>query len=177
MQVPFHYTHVEYEKGDFLGFLLSLLSLLPIFLLISYTTLILEKPRTLLVLGLFGQLVNEGLNSLLKNSMKIPRPQLKGKGYGFPSSHSQFMGYFMSYFLLIIMTRKIHKIYYLYYLGLMIAGLGTAYSRIYLNYHTLDQVVVGLILGVGSGLLWGFISLKFEKIQRNGGYQSIKIKK
>ena len=155
MQVPIYYTLVEHDKGDVIGFILSLFSLLPIFLIISYVTLILEKPQTIIVFGLLGQLLNEVLNSLIKKYLKMDRPFEKGRGFGMPSAHAQFMGYMIGYFFLfsVIFTRK----YRIYYYGLVIGGILTAYSRVYLQYHSLDQVMIGLVLGIIVGLIFGII--------------------
>jgi dolichyldiphosphatase len=93
-QVPIYHTHVEYTRGDKLGYILALFSLLPIAILISYATLILFNRHAVMFFALIGQLLNEALNSILKHAIAIPRPNLeKGRGYGFPSSHAQFMGY------------------------------------------------------------------------------------
>ena len=154
MQTSFYYTLVEYEKGDTLGFLFAIFSLLPIFLIISYVTLILNKFNKTLVIGLFGQLMNEAFNTILKKYLQVQRPFEKGRGYGMPSSHAQFMGFMMGYFF--FYKRKKHK---LYYFGLIISGILTAYSRVYLEYHSFDQVIVGLLLGITIGLTFGLVSM------------------
>ena len=41
---------------------------------------------------------------------------------------------------------------------------GCAYSRVYLQYHTWNQVIVGSLLGIGGGVLW-FVLFRMEKVQ------------
>jgi dolichyldiphosphatase len=159
MQTPLYYTLVEYEKGDKVGLIFSIFSLFPIFIIVSYVTLILDRFNSNLVFGLVGQLLNEAFNSLLKKSLKVQRPFEKGRGYGMPSAHAQFVGYMIGYFWLFDKRKKLK----LYYFGLVIAGILTAYSRVYLEYHTLDQVAVGFVLGMVIGLIFGYLVVKGRK--------------
>ncbi|MGH0169190.1 UNVERIFIED_CONTAM: hypothetical protein FKN15_056363 [Acipenser sinensis] len=60
--------------GDFTGQLLAYSSLLPVFILVGFVTLIVFK-RELHTISFFGGLVlNEGVNWLLKNIFREPRP-------------------------------------------------------------------------------------------------------
>jgi hypothetical protein len=68
---------------------LALLTLSPFFLFSAYATLILINRPLSVVNLLVGQLGNEGINYILKESWKGDRPGLLGDGYGMPSSHSQ----------------------------------------------------------------------------------------
>lgn len=80
-----------------------------------------------------------------------------GKGYGMPSSHAQFMGFFATYVILWTL-RNCKKTSLLLRLARSFVVLGTAgavcVSRIYLTYHTVEQVVIGFLIGFGSGLAW-----------------------
>ncbi|MGH0141999.1 UNVERIFIED_CONTAM: hypothetical protein FKN15_043241, partial [Acipenser sinensis] len=59
---------------DFTGQLLAYSSLLPVFILVGFVTLIVFK-RELHTISFFGGLVlNEGVNWLLKNIFREPRP-------------------------------------------------------------------------------------------------------
>jgi dolichyldiphosphatase len=61
-----------------------------------------------LFLLLAGQLACEALNFALKRLIKEDRPQLireLGKGYGMPSSHSQFVGFWAVYVVLFLWLR------------------------------------------------------------------------
>ncbi|KAI9669845.1 MAG: hypothetical protein M1817_004586 [Caeruleum heppii] len=113
-----------------------------------------------------GQMACEGLNWGLKRWIKEERPrQMNGKGYGMPSSHAQFVAYFsvsLTLFLLLrhqptpstthtpitFLTRVVVSI-----LALISAATVTA-SRVYLNYHTAKQVLVGSAAGVICAVSW-----------------------
>lgn len=93
---------------------------------------------------------------------------LTGKGYGMPSSHAQFVSYFavsLTLFLLLrhnphlpntstthIPTSTFER---LALSVLVIAGAAAvAQSRIYLNYHTERQILVGCIVGALFAVFW-----------------------
>ena len=94
---------------------------------------------------------NVGLNSILKNIFKVPRPFLKDAGikridthssygYSFPSGHSQVMvgaGTAMS----LAFKNNIVKV-----IAVTVAVL-VAFSRMYLGVHTPLDVCTGLVLG------------------------------
>jgi dolichyldiphosphatase len=117
-----------------------------------------------------GQLACEALNFGLKRWIKEERPKrMYGKGYGMPSSHAQFVAYFAVYLALFLIVR--HKppyggvrrrnhtplsiwertAYSAFGVGMAVA---VAWSRIYLNYHTEWQVLVGTVAGAVSAVAW-----------------------
>ena len=90
---------------------------------------------------------------------------MHGKGYGMPSSHAQFVTYFSTTLTLFLLFRHVphptetHTPFNLVQrLLLSIVALGcaaaVASSRIYLNYHTPKQVLVGCAAGAISAVLW-----------------------
>lgn len=95
---------------------------------------------------------------------------MHGKGYGMPSSHAQFVGYFSSFLTLFLLLR--HNPYHTnastthiptpFWQRLLIAILSVvsagavAQSRIYLNYHTARQVYIGVAAGIMCGVAWFF---------------------
>lgn len=121
-----------------------------------------------------GQLACEGLNFALKRLIKEDRPRrIHGKGYGMPSSHAQFLAFWsvsLALFLLVrhrpptISSRRTsssssHHPWSLPERALVSAAAvllaaATAWSRIYLAYHTPRQVAVGCAAGVLSALAW-----------------------
>ena len=69
--------------------------------------------------------------------------------YGFPSAHSQFMGFFAGYYICVILLKvpmpKSSKT------NLFICCYkydGSSFSRVYLLYHSNVQVIAGLITGL-----------------------------
>lgn len=88
-----------------------------------------------------------------------------GKGYGMPSSHSQFMAFFSVYLVLFLLYRHVPASATSYpYSGTLLRGLvtvilgavaaGVAASRVYLNYHTPEQVLAGSAAGVVCAVGW-----------------------
>jgi len=97
-----------------------------------------------------------------------------GKGYGMPSSHSQFVAFFsisLSFFLLFrhmpsasasdtpwtLPERLVLSV---------LACLGAsavAYSRVYLNYHTPKQVMVGAAAGVLFAVAWFLLTTHLRR--------------
>uniref|UniRef100_A0A3B4ZDY2 Dolichyldiphosphatase n=1 Tax=Stegastes partitus TaxID=144197 RepID=A0A3B4ZDY2_9TELE len=103
-------THVEFPEDDLTGQVLAYISLLPIAVLVGFVTLIVFK-RELHTISFFGGLIlNEGVNWLLKNILREPRPCAGAHStlyseYGMPSSHSQLIWFFVVYFFLFLYLR------------------------------------------------------------------------
>jgi dolichyldiphosphatase len=101
---PFSLTHILYDPIHPLSIPLTLLSLTPIFLFVSYFTLLIFTRRlTILLLGL-GSIANEALSLILKKWLKGDRPYKGllglgdvGEGYGMPSSHAQAAGFLLAW--------------------------------------------------------------------------------
>ncbi|XP_039516998.1 dolichyldiphosphatase 1 [Rhinichthys klamathensis goyatoka] len=164
-------THVEYPAGDLTGQVLACMSLLPIAILVGFVTLIVFK-RELHTISFFGGLImNEGLNWLLKHIIREPRPcgghSAVTTEYGMPSSHSQFIWFFVVYFFLFLYLRmhqtnnaRCVELLWRHILSiiLMAVALSVSYSRVYLLYHTWGQVIYGGVAGLVMGVVWFFIT-------------------
>ena len=136
---------------------------------------------------LVGLILDERVNSLLKKMIKQPRPprnvDLAEAGaaageahiwseYGMPSSHSQFMFFFatfMTFWLLmcvrsrerpeVYLTKKITSgVKLVASLGMFSVASVVAFGRVYLRYHTFEQVKYGAAAGVLSGSWWFFFT-------------------
>ncbi|PWN20073.1 PAP2-domain-containing protein [Microstroma glucosiphilum] len=165
-------THVQYDGTDKLAKLLALVTLSPIFLLCAYVTIIIYRRELTFINALVGQLGCEGINWGLKRLIRQPRPYGHlGKGYGMPSSHSQFIGFFCAFFLshfylhhpkaavprtLVNTMRRFEHLFAM----LAIAGLtaATCYSRYHLSYHTPLQIFVGLFTGLAIGFVYYYLT-------------------
>ncbi|KAF1730820.1 putative dolichyldiphosphatase [Beauveria bassiana] len=167
-------THVYYDPDDRISLLCAYLALLPQALGIVYLTLIFASREAEVALLFAGQLACEALNFLLKRLIKEERPRrIHGKGYGMPSSHAQFVFFWsvaLSLFLLVrhrptnpgrattTTTTTPGGARLVARLAVSAASLGlaaaTAWSRVYLNYHTPKQVLVGSSVGVLSAVAW-----------------------
>ncbi|KAG6009634.1 hypothetical protein E4U21_001698 [Claviceps maximensis] len=174
-------THVYYDPDDPISLLCAYLALLPQALCIVYATLILSTREVEILFMFAGQLGCEALNFLLKRLIKEERPRrIHGKGYGMPSSHAQFVAFWSVSLALLLLLR--HKpssptrqqqqqipgqqgqeqesrpwsLLERTVISLAAGGLAaaTAWSRIYLDYHTPRQVLVGSAMGVLIALAW-----------------------
>ena len=105
------------------------------------------------------------LNSFLKDLWQDPRPdrslwldQGPGESFGMPSGHAQ-IGIVMWFWLAYEMRNA-----WAYAAAAVIAA-GIAFSRLYLGVHDVEDVLVGVLLGVSSlGLYWWFLTDRFERL-------------
>ncbi|KAJ1891507.1 hypothetical protein LPJ66_006880 [Kickxella alabastrina] len=153
----FGLTHFQYQQGDHVGKALAFSSLIPIFLVVMETTVVLSRREVAGILLLLGQLANEAFNLVLKQMIKIERPNPHlGDGYGMPSSHSQFMGFFVVYVAMFLETRvttkAAHKL--IVQVGAIALCVPIIFSRVYLGYHTFLQVLGGSAVGLVAGFAW-----------------------
>lgn len=99
-------THVNYDPASTLSHACAYLALVPQALMITYTAFIYSTRELEVTLMFAGQLACEGLNWFLKRYIQEDRPtKVLGKGYGMPSSHAQFVGYFSTYLVLFLLFR------------------------------------------------------------------------
>jgi dolichyldiphosphatase len=161
---PFSLTYVVYGRDDTVGYALAALTLTPIFLVVAYVTLALSRrDLTTLVLGV-GQALNEVLNFGLKRIIREARPtevHTYAPKYGMPSNHSQFMAFWAVYIMLWMWFRwshqgKLWKVMASIFAS-SLAGL-VMYSRVYLGYHSILQVLVGCLVGGAVAILWYIFS-------------------
>ncbi|CBQ68716.1 related to CAX4-required for full levels of dolichol-linked oligosaccharides [Sporisorium reilianum SRZ2] len=170
-------THVQYDPSDTFAKLFALVTLSPIFLLCSYVTIILLRRELTFINALIGQLACEGLNWALKRLIKQPRPTDRlGAGYGMPSSHSQFLGFFAAFFLahfwlnrpplvkprslINTMRRFEHALAMILIASISIL---TCYSRHHLHYHSPLQIVVGVTIGLVFGGVYYYFTEYLSK--------------
>lgn len=104
----FSLTHVHYNPRDPLSHACAWLALLPQGLCIAYSILLFSTREIEIALAFSGQLACEALNWGLKRLIKEQRPEkvrVLGKGYGMPSSHAQFVGFWSVYVSLWLWVR------------------------------------------------------------------------
>lgn len=163
-KIPFSLTLVHYNEGDLLGHVLALCTLSPIFAVVSYVSVCVALGFPLKLVFMFvGQLGNVVVNVVLKHMVRMPRPADKehlvyfGK-YGMPSNHSQFMA-FLAVFALMENQKQLGKFRYPRALSfaLLVGSLLVGWSRVYLEYHTLDQVIVGWLVGASVAVAWHLV--------------------
>jgi len=121
---------------------------------------------------LSGLVINEALSLAIKKVVKQPRPIEKCQlldtcdSYGWPSSHTQCMFFFLGLHLCLASRQQppgakwappgwMDKlISLLETVTLAISSFLVGYSRHYLSYHTLEQVLVGAVIGLFFSLIW-----------------------
>ncbi|CAM9458854.1 unnamed protein product [Choristocarpus tenellus] len=161
-------TVARYAADDPLGKVAALITLSPIYLGAAYATLSLcRRDLQTFIMGV-GQALDLVVNKVAKNWAAEPRPQgcVTG-GYGMPSNHTQFMFFFAAFSILYLWNRlscsTCTKAGLSLGLGLWAALVGwTRQDRVvsfclHLSCHTPMQVVVGGVLGSGTGALWYLI--------------------
>ncbi|ORY83816.1 hypothetical protein BCR37DRAFT_280840 [Protomyces lactucae-debilis] len=173
-------THVYYDPDSSFGLLSAFLALIPQALLVAYATALYCRREAEIAWLFAGQLACEALNWISKRAIKQDRPQHVigiGKGYGMPSSHAQFMGFFCVYASCILLLRHrqrlattdiqrwrdwIHGIR----AGTVVSvSFAVCLSRIYLAYHTVAQVLVGVGIGMVFGGIWFMV---YEQLKQAG---------
>ncbi|MGH0151361.1 UNVERIFIED_CONTAM: hypothetical protein FKN15_020393 [Acipenser sinensis] len=101
----------------------------------KYCMIVLELIEAIRISFFGGLVLNEGVNWLLKNIFREPRPcggahATLTTEYGMPSSHSQFIWFFFMYSFLFL------------------------YFRVYLLYHSWSQVINGGVAGSIMAVAW-----------------------
>lgn len=153
-----------YDDDDPLGAVMALLGLIPILIVTSEAVLAATTTSTTHSMSYFllflGQLANEMLNLLVKGMLRIPRPiTAPSTDYGMPSSHGQFIGFFLGAWPVLQGTGRlpgmasILPVWMVVFLA-WIGGLLVCYSRWHLGYHSPDQIVIGLMLGLTIGSVY-----------------------
>ena len=104
-----------------------------------------------------------GLNGIIKNICKVPRPFATGKvtcvrpetatGYSFPSGHTQNFATWST-----ALSRILKKRWFTVMMLVLAVGIG--FSRLYLGAHYPSDVTMGLVLGILMGI---FLSMLYEK--------------
>ncbi|BFZ55200.1 hypothetical protein PYCC9005_002240 [Savitreella phatthalungensis] len=148
----FGLTHVLYPvESGLVGYGCAVLALVPQAMLVWYGGVVYSRRQWDSVWMLAGQLACEGLNDLLKKAIRQPRPQTRNfDGYGMPSSHAQFMGYFAAY--MVLTAHPLEKV------PAVVLAVAVAGSRVFLAYHSVEQVIVGVVVGVVFGVVWATVA-------------------
>lgn len=163
--IPFDHTYILYDPNDLISMASVHMSLLPIYIMVFYTAwfLITREIEPVVIVG--GHLIGEVANKVIKKLIKQPRPDFHkdfGSGsyslsFGMPSAHSQFMGLFGAYFVCIFLFRMCHLTRLQRWFGcfvLVVSSTAVAFSRVYLLYHTTQQVAVGIMFGTFLGIFY-----------------------
>lgn len=164
--VPLTLTLVEYPKGDVIGKFLALISLAPFGIGSGFIALILFRRDLHTITFFLGTLLSELLNYILKHIICEARPirrDIIHVEYGMPSSHAQFVWFFATYVIYFVYIRLQHMnnntiiqslSKFLILFSTLSMAILVSISRIYLEYHTMSQVLCGALLGFLFGTFW-----------------------
>lgn len=161
---PFTLTHVEYFEEDPIGFPKALISLLPIFVVVFMVSIAASRRDLATIFFGIGQILNEILNYVLKEIIKEPRPtdiHSHAPRYGMPSNHAQFCGFFAAYVCLwgLFSGHWRASIYWRAFAvsSAMVLCVLCTFSRVWLLYHTYEQIAVGSLVGMLAASFWYYI--------------------
>lgn len=141
--------------------IIHLIGYLTPFIMLVTTSLLLRNKAIYLKFFFYGYIFNIIVNSLLKWTIKMPRPLNDWKilelgithtkrigfdKYGMPSGHAQHCGFMLAFITLVLDSPFITGIY-------SILSLICLYQRYLYQNHTIIQIIVGF----GVGLLVGYL--------------------
>ncbi|XP_056642032.1 dolichyldiphosphatase 1-like [Diorhabda carinulata] len=164
--VPLTLTLVEYPKGDIIGKFLALISLAPFGIGSGFIALILFRRDLHTITFFLGTLLSELLNYILKHIICEARPIRRDiiyVEYGMPSSHAQYVWFFATYVIYFVYIRLQHMnnntiiqslSKFLILFSTLSMAILVSISRIYLEYHTVSQVLYGALLGFLFATFW-----------------------
>ncbi|GLI70326.1 hypothetical protein VaNZ11_015281 [Volvox africanus] len=157
------FSCVYYNEGDTMGKILAYAALVPYVLILHHASQFYGRRDVYEGVIVAAFVLNESIARGLKHGLRHPRPIATCTkldicdSFGMPSSHTQCIAFaFMLHLLLHLRgwggkslgTRLIGTCEVV---GLAVAALLTAFSRVYLGYHSIDQVVIGGLLGGALG--------------------------
>lgn len=143
-----------YLLRDYIG------SLAPIILFVL-SILLLRNMKTYLRFFVFGFILNNILNIILKLAIKEPRPTKDQKAieigvtngarisfdkFGMPSGHAQNCGYCLAFITMTLNNPYITSLY-------TIITFNSLFQRYSYNNHTILQLIIGIIIGTTFGYL------------------------
>lgn len=158
-----NYTR-PFNSKDIHEILMVIFSLSPYpisFLLLTAGTYFRTTRSILILMMIF---IQNFLVEILKNNLKDPRPNYKcNLHYGNPSNHATFFTSLITWFIMeyIMLKRK-----YLFQYKTVLFCLFTMfpfviYSRLYLKYHSIEQIITGIMLGVFVGVSWFIVGINY----------------
>lgn len=135
-----------------------------------YITLVLRNRDLVTLYCCFGHLLSEILCYLIKHHLKIPRPEQGPPGgglfegrFGMPSQHCHCFAFLFT--MVLLLTHHYYRNYISTSKKILTVTISTlaltlqVIGRIYLRFHTIDQCLVGLFLGILTAISYYCIGL------------------
>ena len=158
------------STSDIIEILMISSSLIPylIVLILLCLAIYIRTSRSFLLLLLI--IIEDTLVNFLKIIIQQPRPNyLCTKEYGFPSGHTSFCTCILFWFILeefyIPKTLQFKYKNILIIFGIIYPFI--LYSRYYLNYHSIGQILGGFIFGIIFTFIWLFFCIKYILVKDN----------
>ncbi|KAF8072818.1 DOLPP1 [Scenedesmus sp. PABB004] len=156
-------TCARYAAGDGLGRALAHVALAPVALLVWQAAKVYTRREVHEAALLLGLVLEEGLARALKHALAHPRPPSCAAlglcaSHGMPSSHTSLMFAYLAATTAAAAAAAPRRrpaaraLAAAEQAALAAAALGVAASRLYLGYHSADQVAAGAALGAAYGL-------------------------
>ncbi|KAF8269769.1 hypothetical protein EI94DRAFT_1771085 [Lactarius quietus] len=140
-------THVLYNSSSNFALAMALVTLSPILLMASpsYAALAIFTREITIINMWAGQFCCEAFNLAVK--------RLRGQRLWLSSSHSQYMAYFATFLILHLHFKHKFASQASVYLAIVAWAVTVAYSRYHLSYHSVSQILWGLLYphGTNSG--------------------------
>lgn len=133
----------------------------PLSFIILLTGTYYRSTRSIFILAM--TFIQNFIVEMLKNNLKDPRPNYKcNQQYGNPSNHTVFLTSVIMWFIMDgLFTAKQYQLRKKKFLvPLFMLYPFIVYSRVYLNYHSIEQMITGLILGTFIGIIWYILCTK-----------------
>ncbi|KAL5967418.1 Dolichyldiphosphatase 1 [Taenia solium] len=159
-------TFLVLHKRDVFGRIAAWISQIPLIVVFSVLCLVFFHRDLHTIFYAVGMLANEVICKVSKKIIRIPRPPTHPKSlvssYGMPSNHATFMFFMVAYFSLFIKYRLSPRHYSSFarcftVLFLFFISVITCYTRVYLEFHYVDQVCIGALFGSILGCLWFYV--------------------
>jgi dolichyldiphosphatase len=155
----------QYHPGDSIGKLLAYVSLCPVLLLCFQFSKVYTRRELHEAVLLAGLVLEEAVARALKHILKHPRPSTCSMlhlchSHGMPSSHTSMVFAYLAVSCCIALQLRKQRgtvsklLAAVEQLALAAAAVGVGCSRVYLGYHSVDQVLAGAALGSVFGIAW-----------------------
>jgi dolichyldiphosphatase len=154
----FEFTYGEYPASDpLLGEAMVIISFLPHIIAIYTISVMLFAKCLDHFLFLVGLVISHESAKMVKNIWKQPRPAGSFlSSYGMPSDHSMFMFFIASYLILYLASvpKLQRSSFTISTVTLIASSMLVCVSRLFLDVHTVEQVLVGIAMGSFLGSFW-----------------------